>query len=603
MDRGITLLAIGKSGMYSKWAANMAVSIKYHSPNMPINVVCDDKGLATFKPEEAALVNEFIPINPAHTVDCFGNYSPGRAKLYINEYAKFEENIYLDVDGLCIREVESLFNMMTKDVQLQCTGMWNETAKEWSCAWMTLAGVRFNYLLPDKFNLYECNSSFIYFKKGKKADEYFSQVQKNFIHNWDSKIWGSAFPDELAFNVATAQLGIDPTIEKHVEKGYKNHFPVCFNIRDVANEKTSQRLNRLQSEVYFIGLYGGNRPQFMQTYSLYDALAQKYNRELLGRHNIYKTNHMMRNKHVSTTTRDRKKDVLVREKVKEIVDKRTGLYSIDDTTKVELLACEYTDGYCFNGSIVSYNGKQILAFRKDRKPFGTNSRIFITELDNFKQVSKAKETKGLAASPGKGYEDPRLIVNDGLYLIYNDNKQQYTVKLDDDYNVLSCKKLEVTGLDNVGDGRIKNVSPFVDKDLKFIYSASGDHTIIGSKKAKSKSIDYGIIRGGSPAIKIGDKFYTVFHTTLNVEGFQHFRQYTMGVYEFDENYNITGVSKPLIIAPYMDDLNRMYNNVFVVFPVGLYVENGEVVISFGYQDKEIRVLKINEKEFTGLCKS
>lgn len=605
MDRGITLLAIGKSGMYAKWTANMAVSLKYHSPNIPINVIVDDKALNTFKPEEKPLFNKFIPVNPNHTIDCFGNYSPGRAKLYINEYAEFEENIYLDVDGLCIREIESLFNMVSKDVQLQCTGKWNETAKEWSCAWMTLAGVRFNYMLPDKFDIYECNSSFIYFKKGDVSETYFKQVQKNFINNWDSKIWGNAFPDELAFNVATAQTGIDPRIENHVEKGYKNHFPICFNINDLVSSKASQRLKTLQNDTYFIGLYGGNKPQFCATYDVYDSLAQKYNRELLGRHNIYKTNTMMRSKHVSTTVRDKGKEAVVREKVKEIVSKRSGIYSIDDTIKIELLPSEYSYGYCFNGSLISYKGKQILAFRKDKKPFGTSSKIFICELENFKQKDKAKELIGLHCNAGKGFEDPRLlIVDDRLCLVYNDNKNQYEVKLDDDYNVLSCKKQDFKQLTNVGDGREKNISPFYNKGLKYIYKAFGEHQIFDEKLHKGKSIncDYGKISGGTPAIKIGDKFYTVFHTTLNVEGFQHFRQYTMGVYEFDENYDITGISKPLLIAPFTDSWDRMYANVFVVFPVGLYAENGEVFISFGYQDNEIRVLKINEKEFIKLCK-
>lgn len=288
--RGVTLLAINNI-TYSYWAVNMAISIRFHSPSIPINLVADDECKAELNSFHRSLFDKIIDIDRSDMTDKYGNFSPGKAKLNIYKYCEFEENIFLDGDGLLIKPIEGLFDCATKDVHLQVVGRYTEEDETWKCIWMGYDELREFYKLGDKFTIFETNTSFIYFKKGEMAGKFFKQAEANFTDDSPTHLWGRSFPDELAFNVATAQLDYDPCYEDEWRKKVDNIFPICFHTKN-------KKIDELERECYLIGCFGGQRSMFKSLYVLYDSLIKKYSKEKYNFQNQYKSHHLMAKKHV-----------------------------------------------------------------------------------------------------------------------------------------------------------------------------------------------------------------------------------------------------------------------------------------------------------------
>src|SRR5688572_16783080 len=110
--KGIILMAFGKHA-YAKMAFNMAVSIKYHNPDLPITLVHDGICDTVFPAWMWQFFDEVKPIKREHLYDYTGNkekMNPGKAKTYIYEYLSYDHNVYLDSDGACLKPLDKLFS-------------------------------------------------------------------------------------------------------------------------------------------------------------------------------------------------------------------------------------------------------------------------------------------------------------------------------------------------------------------------------------------------------------------------------------------------------------------------------------------------------------
>lgn len=295
--RGVTLLAINNI-TYSHWAVNMAISIRFHSPSMPINIVVDEVCKSELNSFHRSLFDKIIDIEQNDMFDKYGNFSPGKAKLSIYKYCEFDENIFLDGDGLLIKPIEGLFDCATKDVHLQVVGRYQEDDLDWKCIWMKWDDLKL--LLPEKFTIFETNTSFLYFKKGEIALKFFEQSLSNFTNDSPTHLWGRAYPDELAFNLATAQLDLDPCYGTEYEKKINNIFPICFDTKN-------KNIDVLETECYLIGCFGGKMSRFKSLYDLYDMLIKKYCKEKYNFQNQYKSHQLMAQKHVQLKVKLKKR--------------------------------------------------------------------------------------------------------------------------------------------------------------------------------------------------------------------------------------------------------------------------------------------------------
>ena len=106
-SKGVILMAFGKRE-YLFMAAHLAMSIKHFNPSIKIKLVHDwnYKYLNDFW---RGFIDEAEEIQEKHLYRG-GCIDPGWAKCNIYEYIAFDENIYLDVDGICLKDIEPLFN-------------------------------------------------------------------------------------------------------------------------------------------------------------------------------------------------------------------------------------------------------------------------------------------------------------------------------------------------------------------------------------------------------------------------------------------------------------------------------------------------------------
>lgn len=285
VEKGVLFLAIG--GTYAQWAANMAASVRYHNPSLPIAVVVDEKAKAYIpQHEKAALYDYIIDIDPGD-IQNEGKFSPGKAKLALYKYSPFEETIYLDVDGLTVRPLAGLFEKCAgKDISSQVNTISTESDESWPCQWMSLADTKKVYGLPEIFSLPEINSSFLYWKKNQTAESFFDVAAQCFLPTYQTT-WGKSFPDELAFNVAAALLNLEISFSDEKDT------PIVFSTK-------AKDPSKLPDSAYVLGLYGEKHHSFLNVYSMYERYSNRYFVAVLGTTCPYKYGPMMDRKFVRT---------------------------------------------------------------------------------------------------------------------------------------------------------------------------------------------------------------------------------------------------------------------------------------------------------------
>lgn len=298
MDKGIIIYAFGKP-TYGKMAFNLAVSLKFNSPDIPICLIHDDTALSHLNADHLAYFNKQVQIDKS---DLWDNrtFSPGKAKLSGYKYFPFERNMIIDADSVCIKPIEPLFEMCDpKPIYSQTVGTWLEDAKDWTCQWMALKVCKEVFDLPEKYRLFEINSSFMYVRKCKESQAFYNQALQNYEKGVGnpgvSKIWGRTFPDELAFNIAFAQTGIEPNFNNLAYPDINNIDPKPVFFSQIEAYKPKKHGN----EYYFLGCYGGPGFTSHSLVSQCDTFMQKYAAHFSYFHQ-WKFHLMMKNKHITT---------------------------------------------------------------------------------------------------------------------------------------------------------------------------------------------------------------------------------------------------------------------------------------------------------------
>lgn len=282
--KGILLISIG-GGNYAGWAVNMAASLRYNSPSLKISVIVCPKSKAVLQ-GYPTLFDTLIDAKHEHYQSDTGEFAPGRLKLKMYEYSPFGKTIYLDVDGLVIRDIEPLFESLEgKAVASQVNSISRPDDITWPCQWMSLEDTKFVYSLGEDFRLPEINSSFMYFTKSDEASSFFDWAARCYIDGYKTS-WGASFPDELAFNVAAAKSCTDLKFSDN------KHCPVNFHIK-------AHAVKQLPVDCYILGLYGARQAMFNKTYLLYQRMNSLYFSKVMGKTPVYRIDNLMKHKFVS----------------------------------------------------------------------------------------------------------------------------------------------------------------------------------------------------------------------------------------------------------------------------------------------------------------
>lgn len=295
--------------------------------------------------------------------------------------------------------------------------------------------------------------------------------------------------------------------------------------------------------------------------------------------------------------------------------------------------------FAFNPSIIRFQGRLLMSFRElidvplqfKEHSSVANSTISLVWLDEqFNPVSQPQTLELWSSELNHSRcDDARLLMVDGeLHLIYSDNHypeitdggfRLHVVKLEldrDEFKIISNERL-VDYDDALDYRREKNWVPFEYFGTLFLAYTIMPHTIycpllLGNgrcdtvvKTSPSIVWEWGEIRGGTPALPLDDDHYlSFFHSLIEMpsahsEG-KKVLHYFIGAYTFTRSFpfKITQVSPEPIVGKnfYHGPIYDYYwKPVRVVFPCGFIIENDNIWMSYGRQDHEIWVAKIDKK--------
>lgn len=288
----------------------------------------------------------------------------------------------------------------------------------------------------------------------------------------------------------------------------------------------------------------------------------------------------------------------------------------------------------FNPSIISWRGYTLMSFRyipDAKRPFTSHLGLCFLD-DDFNAIGRPFTLNLRDASipsPCRA-EDARLIIaHDQLYMIYSDNIEEKISKggfrmhiaelhfEDDQFVAENIERLERYDGENPSI-REKNWVPFVHNgDLLLAYSIT-PHRIFRPSLDFCDTLflthnpiswDWGELRGGTQAHLVDGQYLSFFHSAKKLESTHSDGKTTMhyfiGAYTFSPfpPFTLTQISPHPIVGrnfyrghsykPYWGPVN-------VVFPCGYVWDNDHIWLSFGRQDRECWIAKIDKR---GLLRS
>lgn len=110
---------------------------------------------------------------------------------------------------------------------------------------------------------------------------------------------------------------------------------------------------------------------------------------------------------------------------------------------------------------------------------------------------------------------------------------------------------------------------------------------------------WGEVRGGTPPIRVGDEYWTFFHSSTPWT--TKFRQYHMGAYAFEARppFRLTRISTRPIISGSPND-RWAQGKPIVVFPCGAFLENNRWLVTLGLNDLDCAWINIPHDELLPL---
>lgn len=297
MTKGVSILAIGSSG-YGRWAVNFAVSLKFHSPDCAIQLICDEANFLETR-NYHNLFEIITRIDTAHYTDDRGGLFPAKAKLLLYKYFAFELTAYFDVDAVIIKPVEPIFELegdlytdvqgihMIKEGNLFDHLKWAKPETIWKHFALTidskLPAVNSSFLLvrktPQNEKLYELGLKLL-FENNLSTEKYW--------HKWGRGKGRDA--DELYFDVALAKMNLIP---EHL---------VAVYFRTILEGGMAIPLEKLKEKHYAIGLFGDTRSLHLSVKEYYNRLMGQAWREVIKTDFYNKCEFLLKEKIVSIRT-------------------------------------------------------------------------------------------------------------------------------------------------------------------------------------------------------------------------------------------------------------------------------------------------------------
>lgn len=284
----------------------------------------------------------------------------------------------------------------------------------------------------------------------------------------------------------------------------------------------------------------------------------------------------------------------------------------------------------YNPSIVSYEEGYLLSFRVNSYNLKTKiqkwldhrtSFVGVVPLDrNFRVSGRAQLVDMSRFNPDKknSPQDVRMIrFGDSIYLLFNDyvekkkgSQQMFIAELVREKGEFQLKEAPSLLAYSGSDRRIeKNWTPFIYQDKLHLVYTIQPHTILEvnpvngvchevAKQAHPLSWQFGELRGGTPAVLIGEEFVSIFHSSKkgipSTWSKKNGHVFYIGAYTFknDSSFKVTGItSLPIASKDYYEN-----NPKKVVYPGGLLVEGDQIRCVWGKDDEQLFVTTLDKSE-------
>ena len=249
-SQGVVLVAFGKPQYY--WAAyNLAYSIKRFNPTLQIALISDSKERAVYHCYGlTSVIDEYVELPEQH-IYTNKKLDPGKAKVLLYDYLPYHYNLYLDVDAVCLKDLQPLIEQLIANDAKYATHVIAEHSidkgrdfiqMQW--AWADSLWEHFGLTKEDK--IYAINSSIQFIEKCDEAEAIFRTAADLYLNNPMplGKLrmkWGGGQPDELYFNVSFG---------KNKFKPYEIDV-VCFQMN---REYT---FTQIEERFYLMSYFGG----------------------------------------------------------------------------------------------------------------------------------------------------------------------------------------------------------------------------------------------------------------------------------------------------------------------------------------------------------
>lgn len=286
----------------------------------------------------------------------------------------------------------------------------------------------------------------------------------------------------------------------------------------------------------------------------------------------------------------------------------------------------------FNPGIIRWDGKLLMSFRARDPSTDTANLVGLVWLDeDFNPVSIPQIlTVDRPDVKNRYIQDARFIeVDHKLYIVYSDLWQlphklaRRVCVAELTYNGFSFKAaypeflLDFDGDEN--NKFEKNWVPFEYNDYLLLSYTIFPHKVFlplfGERKCVT--VDYseglnhwkwGDVRGGSPALKVDHQYLSFFHSSKVISSVQSegkpITHYFMGAYTFSSQppFKINKISPEPIVGRnfYNGKAHQTWKPLRVVFPMGFVFDEKYIWVTYGRQDYEVWVVKLDKQ---GLLKS
>ncbi|HSX38070.1 MAG TPA: hypothetical protein VLE95_04485 [Chlamydiales bacterium] len=284
---------------------------------------------------------------------------------------------------------------------------------------------------------------------------------------------------------------------------------------------------------------------------------------------------------------------------------------------------EYPDA--FNPSVAYHNGRTLMCFRTYHPTTRATNEIGLVYLDEeCNPVGTPKLLEFRSPDPYCLFkkQDPRLLtVENRLYIVYNNVLQGEIRRMligeiefegDDPFVNSSECLMEFEGARETRSE--KNWVPFEYEERLHLAYSIVPHKILrplpglGSCETISCTLpsikwEWGVLRGGTPALIESDEYLAFFHcsksmSTKHSHG-RNIPHYCMGAYTFSAHppFQITRISPQPIVGQgfYSPPFYHTWKPLRVVFPGGFIKDQQFIWVFYGRQDHEMWVMKLGKQ--------